>query len=184
MYFSIFASFTPAFSPSLASARGAPVSAFCGSSVVRSHFATTSHWPLASLTMPARCLLRVRLVASSVFVVALCACPTHPVRAQARPLSRTAPLNLKLSVIVRARHKDRFQFNRLNIFLAITAVDRWTIFGFGFCVFRQNLISLVVGIKIAKVEFGIGEVRAKRHTQNSSDSLYRKGRIFYFAEHN
>ena len=58
VYFSIFASFAPAFSPSFASARGAPVSAFCGSSVVRSHFATTSHWPLSAswrVAMPARC---------------------------------------------------------------------------------------------------------------------------------
>ena len=37
------------------------LSAFCGHSVVHSHFAITSHWPLASLAMPARCLLRVRL---------------------------------------------------------------------------------------------------------------------------
>ena len=45
-HISIFASFTPAFSPSFASARGAPISASCGSSVVRSYFASTSHWPL------------------------------------------------------------------------------------------------------------------------------------------
>ena len=57
-------------------------SAFCGNSIVRSHFANTSHWPLASLTMPARCLLCVRSVASFGFVVKHCACPTHPVRAQ------------------------------------------------------------------------------------------------------
>ena len=60
------------------------LSAFCGNSRVRSHFAITSHWPLASLTLPARCLLCVRSVASSVFVVVHCACPTRPVRAQAK----------------------------------------------------------------------------------------------------
>ena len=43
---SIFPSFTPAFSPSLASAQGSPISVSCGNSVARSHFASASHWPL------------------------------------------------------------------------------------------------------------------------------------------
>ena len=81
LYFSIVAIFCPSFLPSFASARRF-LSEFCGSSVVRSHFANISHWPLASLTMPARCLLCVRSVASVTFVVALCACPTRPVRAK------------------------------------------------------------------------------------------------------
>jgi len=60
IYFSIVAIFCSSFPPSFASVRGAPVSAFGGNSSVRSHFANTSH----SLTMPARCLLRVNSAAS------------------------------------------------------------------------------------------------------------------------
>ncbi len=47
LYTSIMAIFCPSFPPSFASVRGAPVSAFCGNSRVRSHFATTSHMPFA-----------------------------------------------------------------------------------------------------------------------------------------
>ncbi len=47
LYFSIVAIFCPSFPPSFASVRGAPVSAFCGNSIIRSHFATTSHRPFA-----------------------------------------------------------------------------------------------------------------------------------------
>ena len=47
LYFSMVTIFCPSFPPSFASVRGAPVSAFCGISNVRSHFATTSHWPFA-----------------------------------------------------------------------------------------------------------------------------------------
>lgn len=84
-HISIFAGFTSAFSPSFASARGAPVPASCGGSVARSHFANTSHWPLTSVRDACSVLLRVRSVVSAVFVVTLCACPTHPVRAQSTP---------------------------------------------------------------------------------------------------
>ena len=47
VYFSIVAIFCPSFPSSFASVRGAPISAFGGNSSVRSHFATTSHWPFA-----------------------------------------------------------------------------------------------------------------------------------------
>ena len=66
LYFSIVAIFCPSFPPSFASVRGAPISAFCDNSRVRSHFATTSHRQLASLTEPLRCLLRIRSVDSFV----------------------------------------------------------------------------------------------------------------------
>ncbi len=47
LYFSIVAIFCPSFPSSFASVRGAPISAFGGSSSVRSHFANTSHWSFA-----------------------------------------------------------------------------------------------------------------------------------------
>jgi hypothetical protein len=47
LYFSMVVIFCPSFPPSFASVRGAPVSAFCGCSSVRSHFANTSHRPFA-----------------------------------------------------------------------------------------------------------------------------------------
>jgi hypothetical protein len=93
LYFSIVAIFCSSFPPSFALVRGAPVSAFRGNSSVCSHFATTSHGPFA-FAHDASSMLRVRSVASFVPVVTLqsglcwgtsksiCACPTHPVRAQ------------------------------------------------------------------------------------------------------
>ena len=98
LYFSIVAIFCPSFPPSFASVRGAPISAFCGNSRVRSHFTPSRIGRSHSLTMPARCLLRIRSVASFMPVVTLqsglccgtsksiCACPTLPVRAQADSL--------------------------------------------------------------------------------------------------
>ena len=96
-HFSIFASFTPAFSPSFASTRGAPVSAFCGSLRVRSHFATTSHWPLASLTMPARCCFVFALWLGGVRGNSLCL--PHPPCARTSPsATRTAPYASKILI--------------------------------------------------------------------------------------
>ena len=67
-----------------ASARGAPVSAFCGNSVVRSHFASTSHWPLASLTMPARrCFVFARWLRGGASGSYLCL--PHPSSARTSP---------------------------------------------------------------------------------------------------
>ncbi len=43
-----------------------------------------SHWLLASLTEPLRCLLCVRSMASAMSLVTLCAFPTLPVRAQTK----------------------------------------------------------------------------------------------------
>jgi hypothetical protein len=61
LYFSIMVIFCPSFPPSFASVRGAPVSAFCGNLIVRSHFASTSHRPFAfahdACSVPASCSL-------------------------------------------------------------------------------------------------------------------------------
>ena len=59
-----------------------PVSAFCGNSVVRSHFVITSHRPFAFAHVACSALLHVRSVASVVSVVSICACPARPVRVQ------------------------------------------------------------------------------------------------------
>lgn len=56
--------------------------------------------------MPARCLLRVRSVASEVFVVTLCACPIRPVRAQTllpkKRARRSEPLRVLLRAVTRS----------------------------------------------------------------------------------
>ena len=74
--------------------RGAPISAFGGNSSVRSHFASTSHWPFAfahdACSVFASCSLCgfVRVCGNSRKQFALsasksiCACPAHPMRAQ------------------------------------------------------------------------------------------------------
>ena len=103
IYFSIVAILRPSFPPSFAAARHAPVTAFSGSSNVRSHFASTSHWPLAfardACSVLASCSLRGfgRVCGNSIKRIALganksvCACPTHPVRTQNPSATRTAP---------------------------------------------------------------------------------------------
>ncbi len=71
LYFSIMAIFCPSFPPSFASVRGAPISEFGGSRIVRLHFTNTSHKPSAfAHDVPvARHLLHIRSVASFESVV-------------------------------------------------------------------------------------------------------------------
>jgi len=98
-YFSIVAILRPSFPPSFAAARRAPVTAFGGNSSVRSHFAITSHRPLAfardACSVLASCSLGdfVQICGSSKNADCAklmngtskpyCTCPNPPMRAQA-----------------------------------------------------------------------------------------------------
>lgn len=108
VYFSIVTVFCSSFLPSFASVRGAPVSAFCGSSVVRSHFVVTSHRSLtfvrdACSVLASRSLCGFGGVRGSSKKAdcaklpngtnkSYCVCPNPPMRAQAHQLTRAAPL--------------------------------------------------------------------------------------------
>lgn len=69
----------------LPSTRGAPIARACDSTNIRSHLASTSHWPLTFVRDACSVLASVRLGASFELVVIHCACPALPVRAQTPP---------------------------------------------------------------------------------------------------